>query len=128
MVKPPLTPETLFDAVWGGRGRCVYNSEACRARQSHDLAAEGSSNGRDGKVFIRQTWNAQSEGPGGIKWRQLATFSNTVDCSTESAACKLFIIKEGPVAQRLEQGTHNPLVRGSNPCRPTKMKFALSRH
>ncbi len=27
----------------------------------------------------------------------------------------------GPVAQRLEQGTHNPLVRGSNPCRPTKV-------
>ena len=25
----------------------------------------------------------------------------------------------GPVAQWLEQGTHNPLVRGSNPCRPT---------
>src|SRR5882724_3621741 len=27
---------------------------------------------------------------------------------------------KGPVAQRLEQGTHNPLVRGSNPCGPTK--------
>src|SRR4029077_6381194 len=27
----------------------------------------------------------------------------------------------GPVAQRLEQGTHNPLVRGSNPCGPTKL-------
>ena len=26
----------------------------------------------------------------------------------------------GPVAQRLEQGTHNPLVRGSNPCGPTR--------
>ncbi len=25
----------------------------------------------------------------------------------------------GPVAQRLEQGTHNPLVQGSNPCGPT---------
>ena len=29
--------------------------------------------------------------------------------------------KIGPVAQRLEQGTHNPLVRGSNPCRPTRI-------
>ena len=27
----------------------------------------------------------------------------------------------GPVAQRLEQGTHNPLVRGSNPCGPTTL-------
>src|SRR5580698_1611238 len=26
----------------------------------------------------------------------------------------------GPVAQRLEQGTHNPLVGGSNPSGPTK--------
>ena len=26
----------------------------------------------------------------------------------------------GPVAQRLEQGTHNPLVAGSNPAGPTK--------
>ena len=25
----------------------------------------------------------------------------------------------GPVAQRLEQGTHNPLVVGSNPTGPT---------
>ncbi len=25
----------------------------------------------------------------------------------------------GPIAQRLEQGTHNPLVVGSNPTRPT---------
>ncbi len=25
----------------------------------------------------------------------------------------------GPVAQRLEQGTHNPLVGGSNPSGPT---------
>ena len=25
----------------------------------------------------------------------------------------------GPVAQRLEQGTHNPLVAGSNPAGPT---------
>ncbi len=33
----------------------------------------------------------------------------------------------GPVAQRLEQGTHNPLVRGSNPCGPTKAsRFVLN--
>ena len=28
-------------------------------------------------------------------------------------------IFSGPVAQRLEQGTHNPLVAGSNPAGPT---------
>ena len=31
-------------------------------------------------------------------------------------------ILNGPVAQRLEQGTHNPLVVGSNPTGPTIQK------
>ena len=29
------------------------------------------------------------------------------------------LTSRGPVAQRLEQWTHNPLVQGSNPCGPT---------
>ena len=32
---------------------------------------------------------------------------------------------EGPVAQRLEQGTHNPLVGGSNPSGPTNLSTLL---
>ena len=32
----------------------------------------------------------------------------------------------GPVAQRLEQGTHNPLVPGSNPGGPS-LRFAAQR-
>ncbi len=33
---------------------------------------------------------------------------------------KCFVVNNlGPVAQRLEQGTHNPLVVGSNPTGPT---------
>ena len=32
----------------------------------------------------------------------------------------------GPVAQRLEQGTHNPLVPGSNPGGPSFQKSAVS--
>ena len=35
----------------------------------------------------------------------------------ESASVSSF----GPVAQRLEQGTHNPLVVGSNPTGPTTL-------
>ena len=31
----------------------------------------------------------------------------------------------GPVAQRLEQGTHNPLVVGSNPTGPTRLRLQL---
>ena len=31
----------------------------------------------------------------------------------------------GPVAQRLEQRTHNPLVLGSNPSGPTKNPYEL---
>ena len=33
----------------------------------------------------------------------------------------------GPVAQRLEQWTHNPLVQGSNPCGPTTTPFLFQR-
>ena len=33
---------------------------------------------------------------------------------------RLPFVIEGPVAQRLEQGTHNPLVGGSNPSGPTR--------
>ena len=35
-------------------------------------------------------------------------------------------ILTGPVAQRLEQGTHNPLVVGSNPTGPTTLTSILS--
>ena len=34
----------------------------------------------------------------------------------------------GPVAQRLEQWTHNPLVEGSNPSGPSKTYLTLSRN
>ena len=36
-------------------------------------------------------------------------------------------LMEGPLAQRLEQRTHNPLVLGSNPRGPTKMGGSLGR-
>ena len=42
----------------------------------------------------------------------------------------LYVAIPGPVAQRLEQWTHNPLVQGPNPCGPTKLfcgnRFPLS--
>jgi hypothetical protein len=34
-----------------------------------------------------------------------------------------FTYENGPVAQRLEQGTHNPLVPGSNPGGPSSESF-----
>ena len=36
---------------------------------------------------------------------------------------KLLRLNKGPLAQRLEQGTHNPLVDGSNPSRPILLKY-----
>ncbi len=36
-------------------------------------------------------------------------------------------MKSGPVAQRLEQGTHNPLVPGSNPGGPMIISSASQR-
>ncbi len=50
--------------------------------------------------------------------------------TAESAVCRcrasLYRL-QGPVAQRLEQGTHNPLVGGSNPSGPTKSPDPLER-
>src|SRR5947199_8077358 len=37
---------------------------------------------------------------------------------SRAICCDLVPQKSGPVAQRLEQGTHNPLVPGSNPGGP----------
>ena len=41
-----------------------------------------------------------------------------------SVVFALFASGAGPVAQRLEQGTHNPLVPGSNPGGPTALRIA----
>ena len=45
--------------------------------------------------------------------------SRQILCSTLYAIQCLLVDLEGPVAQRLEQGTHNPLVGGSKPSGPT---------
>jgi hypothetical protein len=37
------------------------------------------------------------------------------------------VTMEGPVAQRLEQGTHNPLAGGSNPSGPTNQLECIHR-
>jgi hypothetical protein len=39
---------------------------------------------------------------------------------------KIVSSHSGPVAQRLEQGTHNPLVGGSNPSGPTIIISCIS--
>jgi hypothetical protein len=36
------------------------------------------------------------------------------------------LLQDGPVAQRLEQWTHNPLVAGSNPAGPTNFSIQHS--
>ena len=46
----------------------------------------------------------------------------TIQCEISSVLLRrLSEEKAGPVAQWLEQRTHNPLVLGSNPSRPTKV-------
>ena len=47
--------------------------------------------------------------------------------SQQAQSPLIFSIKSGPVAQRLEQGTHNPLVLGSNPSGPTTYSSCLPR-
>jgi hypothetical protein len=41
-------------------------------------------------------------------------------------SCAVYNSRIGPVAQRLEQGTHNPLVVGSNPTGPSHNLRAFS--
>ena len=43
----------------------------------------------------------------------------------QTRANVLFSYVNGPVAQRLEQGTHNPLVPGSNPGGPSSLTSLL---
>jgi hypothetical protein len=40
---------------------------------------------------------------------------------------KQLSLGKGPIAQRLEQGTHNPLVPGSNPGGPTERELDFSK-
>ena len=49
-----------------------------------------------------------------------ATDLKSVDCKVMRVRVPLSV-PIGPVAQRLEQWTHNPLVAGSNPAGPTNL-------
>jgi hypothetical protein len=46
-------------------------------------------------------------------------FDAKCECDSHRSALSSFLSMRGPVAQRLEQRTHNPLVLGSNPSGPT---------
>src|ERR1700756_4469495 len=75
-----------------------------------------------------------SNEPSGQRWQSCGkiTVMPRNDTRDSWRACRVrakpqFRQQCGPVAQRLEQGTHNPLVRGSNPCGPTKpSRFVLN--
>src|SRR5690606_37629786 len=51
--------------------------------------------------------------------RSCAASSTATRKGTKSARPQRLPGKRGPLAQRLEQRTHNPLVAGSNPAGPT---------
>ena len=51
--------------------------------------------------------------------RSRQSTSNALLVRIERAQTEYCEVKKGPVAQRLEQGTHNPLVPGSNPGGPS---------
>ena len=50
---------------------------------------------------------------------------DTVKNATSFFVHVIFTYEDGPVAQRLEQGTHNPLVPGSNPGGPSSTNYDL---
>ena len=57
--------------------------------------------------------------------RKTDLLSNARKCGNTSMICELLVNseKKGPIAQRLEQGTHNPLVVGSNPTGPISINL-----
>ena len=54
-------------------------------------------------------------------WRWRSNCPPDDERGFQASICESEQVIEGPVAQRLEQGTHNPLVVGSNPTGPTLM-------
>ena len=77
--------------------------------------------------FDRST--SRSYGEGHVEEEGGKVNGNYNACLTQNANVILtelryfLLINEGPVAQRLEQRTHNPLVLGSNPSGPTNKFF-----
>jgi hypothetical protein len=65
----------------------------------------------------------------GRQWRHPAVANSyvldPVILLSKNADRKSLILNDGPVAQRLEQGTHNPLVGGSNPSGPTRLNLII---
>src|SRR5437667_11088460 len=55
--------------------------------------------------------------------RALPNFFVVAECASSAE----ITCENGPIAQRLEQGTHNPLVPGSNPGGPNRFRISDSR-
>ena len=56
----------------------------------------------------------------GVALFQDTTVEKAREQERQEDSSKWLLLCVGPVAQRLEQGTHNPLVPGSNPGGPTE--------
>jgi hypothetical protein len=57
---------------------------------------------------------------GAARMEAIVGFLETMNAADESTTASLHLWHKGPIAQRLEQQTHNLLVPGSNPGGPTK--------
>lgn len=72
----------------------------------------------------------QADGPGcgGAQRRERGDFPRPRKCPPSGGLFRSTTIAgDGPVAQWLEQGTHNPLVPGSSPGGPTNQSHAILR-
>ena len=59
--------------------------------------------------------------------RNPCTLNQTQGSSRERVTSTTLCSQRGPIAQRLEQRTHNPLVPGSNPGGPTTKRLTVQR-
>src|SRR5438270_13722973 len=94
----------------------TINSGATGCRESHTMGAltQGMAMTANPARAVRFTFPVLRQ-PSGIRISNRAHGSLPSNWTLD-VGCSMFVSQRGgPVAQRLEQGTHNPLVPGSNP-------------
>ena len=101
----------------GESGVDAFTMMRVAGQQCHDKPAACAPEPRDGRTCIRQTGDLEQEigRVGGASYPRSVDTRYSFRYSRKGGT----VSPCGPVAQRSEQRTHNPLVLGSNPSGPT---------
>ena len=100
---------TMLTELGESRSGCFYRYANCRRQQCSCFAKIPAPSSEATERAFERLQNAGR--PASTKFGPATT--------SAISKRKVSVVIEGPVAQRLEQGTHNPLAGGSNPSGPT---------